>query len=163
MGGKPQALEHEPRRPLSDFDVAGDFVTANTVLAIQEHPERDEPFVQREGAVFKDGPDFNGELLLAALTLPYASSLEIEMLLALAVRARRPIGPSHRSHKPNANVWISKESDRLNQCGRNLQNIIHALIILGVAMVNQVIFCPYKEIDNFLWKYGERRQRSDNA
>ena len=62
-----ETVQDEPRRLLSDSQVAPDFIRANAVLAVYEHPQRDQPLVQGNGGVLEDSAHLNGELLAAAL------------------------------------------------------------------------------------------------
>src|SRR6266704_1608872 len=68
---KPDAVKHEPCRLLSDAEIAGDFVGANPVLAVGNHPHCDKPFVQRDRRILKDSPDLRSELpmMMYALAL----------------------------------------------------------------------------------------------
>jgi hypothetical protein len=47
----------EPRGLLCYADRAMNFVTADPILAIGDHPDSSEPLVQPERAVLKDGAD----------------------------------------------------------------------------------------------------------
>lgn len=71
--GQSEPVQHEPGGFLSDAKSASDFVGANPVLAIDHHPHSGEPLGQRDGAIFHDGADLDGKLLLQMLpaTLPH--------------------------------------------------------------------------------------------
>ena len=75
LHGEPDALKHEPAGPLSDSERTANFVAADPVLRIGNQPERANPFVVPDGAIFEDCPDAESELLfgLTALASPQLS------------------------------------------------------------------------------------------
>ncbi len=74
---KPDALEHEPRRLLSDPEGSSEFVRADPVLGVRSKPNGREPLVQSEGRVLEDRAELDAELLLTRLALPKAASREV--------------------------------------------------------------------------------------
>src|SRR5438874_10707254 len=58
------AMEHEPRTLLSNADGPRDLVGANAVPAIGEHPHCNEPLVQRDWRILKNGSNLATKLPL---------------------------------------------------------------------------------------------------
>src|SRR6266478_3054065 len=50
---KPDAVKHEPCGLLSDTESASHFIGTDSVLAVRNHPDSDEPFVQRKCGILK--------------------------------------------------------------------------------------------------------------
>src|SRR5690242_5153130 len=61
-------MQHEPCGLLSDLQIAGEFIRANPVLAIDEQPHCGKPLVQANGGILKDSSNFDGELPLGMVT-----------------------------------------------------------------------------------------------
>jgi hypothetical protein len=121
------AVEHEPRGLLSDAKGAANFVGANTVLAVGNHPNRHQPLVERQSGVLKDGPDFDGELALGVdtLTLPLTLILEEHHILAATGRAdHNPVRPAQLDHEVEAIVRVSEVDDCLLE-GLGLVHYLH--------------------------------------
>jgi hypothetical protein len=89
-------MEHEPCRLLSDPDGLGDLVAANAVLAIGEHPDHYQPFLQRDWGILEYGSDLCRKLavLVGALALPLTLGREIGHVLAATD------GTSHDAIRP---------------------------------------------------------------
>ncbi len=56
------------------FKIAGNLVTADTVLAVGDHPHCGQPLVQTDRRIFHDGADLDGELTLRMVTWHNAKS-----------------------------------------------------------------------------------------
>src|SRR5579872_3950156 len=86
---QPDAMQHEPSRLLSNFHIACNLVTADAILAVSDHPHRHEPLVERNGGIFHDGADFDGELAFGVMfgASPSAPFLAKFHSLAAARRA----------------------------------------------------------------------------
>ena len=115
LHGEPDAVQHEPRGLLGHAEPACQFVGADAVLAIGEHPEGGEPLVEPNGRVLKDRPELDGELLLAALALPDAASREEGDFLGLAQRAGRAIGPAELRDEFERGVGVREVADRFDE------------------------------------------------
>src|SRR5579859_2595867 len=59
------AMQHEPRRFLSDLEVAGNLVAADAVFAIHDEPDGSKPFVERDRRILEYGAALHAELLVA--------------------------------------------------------------------------------------------------
>ena len=102
LHGETNALEHEPRSLLCDMQIPVDFIAANAVLAVREHPHRTHPLIKSDGAVFHHGADFDGELLLASLAEPIAARRYERMFFRATPRTR------HKTLMPTEIHGISK-------------------------------------------------------
>lgn len=76
MPGQSEALEHEPCGLLSDPEATGNFATADTLLAIDQHPESSHPLVQAERRILEDRSNLERELLLTLVAEPNPPSLD---------------------------------------------------------------------------------------
>jgi hypothetical protein len=114
-----QPMKHEPSSLLRDSESAMDFVRGNTVLARDEHPESRKPLLQRDGRLFKDRPNFDGELATAVPAFPPFLGLQIVGIPAQvvagspAVRAVRSLRPAHEGDSINADLFVAKVLNRL--------------------------------------------------
>lgn len=113
---KADSVEHEPCGLLSDAKSAGHFVGTDTVLAVSNHPNSDEPLVQRKRGILKDSPDLHGELPLSmdALALPLALILEEHSVLTATGRASHlAVRPAQLNHELEAVVRVREVNDGL--------------------------------------------------
>ena len=114
LHGKAEPVHHEPCRLLSDAEVAGDFATTDSILAVNQQPETSHPLVHPEWTVLKNSSDFHCELFLAALAEPDAASRDKRMLVRAATWASDlPIGPPQRYGKHETAPRIGKMGYRL--------------------------------------------------
>src|SRR5436190_2671748 len=83
LHGETNAMEHEPCGLLGDLNILGDFVAADSIFAVSDHPHCHEPFVERDGGIFHDGSDLNGELAfgMMAAALPDAVRSALNLTL----------------------------------------------------------------------------------
>jgi hypothetical protein len=117
LHGEADAVEHEPRRLLSDAERAVDLVGGNAVLAVHDHPEAREPLVETDGRAFEDGPDLDGELLAARLrhALPNSACLEERHGLSRAVRARHAVRPPKAREEGQRHIGVREVADRAEE------------------------------------------------
>lgn len=95
LHGLTDAVKHEPCRLLGNADGAVQFVAADAVPAIADHPYCRHPLIQTNRRVLKDSADLDGELLLAAVAEPHATGFDEGVASRLAARADNlPIGPA---------------------------------------------------------------------
>ena len=108
---------HEPSRFLRNAKVPRHLVRADTVLAISDHPNASEPFVQAEGAVFEDRSHLGRELppRMLLFTFPHAARADKTNVRASAGRAMNAIWPTKADHHFVGHVWISKVLDRFEK------------------------------------------------
>src|ERR1039458_4395171 len=76
------AMQHEPRRLLRDLKSSRHLRAADSILAVDYHPEGRHPLVHAERRVLEDGSDLNAELLLASLAPPHQPCAQKRVLLA---------------------------------------------------------------------------------
>src|SRR5580704_2828777 len=69
-------VKHEPCRVLPDAESFAEFVAADAVLAVCQHPDRNHPLVESKRGIFHHGSDLDGELLLADVAEPQTASLD---------------------------------------------------------------------------------------
>jgi len=114
LQGEADAMKHEPSRLLSDLESAANFVGANPVLAVGEHPSRRKPLVEADGGILKDGSHLDGELALGVMagTLPDAARGAERHALGAASRADNPFRPAPRHKVVEAVIWIREVKNR---------------------------------------------------
>lgn len=71
LHGEANTVQHVPRGLLRDAERAGEFIRRHTILAVRQHPDRDEPLIETKRAVFKDGADLGAELALRVLLFAF--------------------------------------------------------------------------------------------
>ncbi len=114
LHGQSNAVEHEPRRLLGDFEVASEFAGADAVLGVGDTPDGDEPLVEAQGRVLEDGSNLDAELLSAVLRLalkqrprPHDANL-----IAAALRAGDyPVGILGPEHGLEAHLGVGEVAD----------------------------------------------------
>ncbi len=96
LHGKTDAVEHEPRRLLSDTQSPSKLTGANAVLGGSNDPHSGKPLFKSEWRVLKDGTYLDAELLSGVLVfaLPKATSRDELHSLASAGGAGNPIRPA---------------------------------------------------------------------
>ena len=99
LHSKPDAPEHEPRGLLCDAQVTPEFVGADPVPAVGEHPEGGEPLAETERRVLEDRPHLRAELSATDAALEDHASLQEYRLVGVAVGAADAIGPAHLDHE----------------------------------------------------------------
>jgi len=110
-------VEHEPRSLLGHAKGAAQLVAADSVLGIDQEPDRREPLLQADGRVLEDCPKLDAELLLAALALPDAAGLEEGLFLGATDRAGDAIRPTQASQEGEAYIGMGEVPDGANKAG----------------------------------------------
>lgn len=82
-----QPLQHEPCRLLRNTQSAVNLHTRNAILAINQHPESDHPFIKTERRILEDRVDLERELPIAATAEPELARLDEIVLFGTASRA----------------------------------------------------------------------------
>ena len=77
------------------------FVRADAILRVSNHPNCAEPFVERQWTVFKDRSDFHRELFFrrAVFAFPNASSGNESPVFGRATRALHAGRPTELNHE----------------------------------------------------------------
>jgi CheY-like chemotaxis protein len=108
------AMQHKPSRLLSDLHVSRNLVTADTVLAVGDHPHRHEPLIQSDCRILHDGSDLDGKLALGVVgtALP-EPTIRIEFNLVRSARRTDDlaIGPAPEGEIVNAVIGIREVND----------------------------------------------------
>jgi hypothetical protein len=95
LHGASDAVEHEPRRLLSDSKRTSNLATGNTIASVNDHPESRHPLIQAERRILKDRSNLDGELLVAPTAEPEPPRLDEVVFVRVAPRADDlPIGPA---------------------------------------------------------------------
>ncbi len=130
LQGQTNAVKHEPRGFLSDAKSARNFVGANPVLAVGEHPSRREPLVEADWRILEDGAHLDGELALGVMggTLPDTARGAKGNTRRAASRADNPFGPAACHKVVEAIIWIREVKNRFLEALR----FSHGLVLLKV-------------------------------
>src|ERR1035437_5851067 len=99
LQGKPDAVHNEPSGFLSHAKTASDFIAADSVLVVRNHPHRGEPLIESDWGILKNGANLDGELPLGVVAgaLPNAaSSVEFDALRATSGANHHTTGPALR-------------------------------------------------------------------
>jgi hypothetical protein len=107
LQGKPDAMHHEPCCFLSDSKIASNFITANSILAITQHPHSGKPFIKADGGILENGSNLDGELPLSMMAgaLPHATGWIELYPLRPASGADHAFGPALCHEIIKAIVW----------------------------------------------------------
>ena len=87
-------------------------MAADSVFAVDEHPQSGKPLLQRDRRILKDGLDLDGELASAVATLPALLSLDVVGILGIAIWALGASGPAHQGYGVNTDLLIAKVLNR---------------------------------------------------
>jgi len=118
LHGETDAMQHEPSGLLGDAERPVNFVGADAVLAVGDHPNCDKPFIERKRRILKDSPDFGRELLadMSGLAFPHAPGRDKAHVFASTGGAFDAIGPAALDHELEAVVRVREVGDGLLQC-----------------------------------------------
>lgn len=131
-------VEHKPCRFLGDSNRTVQFVGANAVLAVADHPDRRHPLVQTDRGVLKDRSDLDGELFLAALTEPNLASAHKRIGVRLTARARNfVIRPAH----PLGILERSVRVTEVNNCLLESYGLFHIWHLRPVSRLLLTVLC----------------------
>ena len=98
---------------------AAKLVRANSVFAIDQHPNGGHPFIQTKRGILKDRSHFDGELLLAAFAEPKQTSLDERVFVVPATWARdMSIRPAQIDRSDKCPLWITELNDSFLQAAR---------------------------------------------
>src|SRR5262249_558140 len=114
---KPDSVQHEPCRLLSNADGTGDLARRNSIAAIREHPHHRQPLFKRNRRILKHSSNLRGELAfwMDALALPLALILQKHNILPATGRAGDSVWPQFVSHVVQSVIRIGEEYDRILQ------------------------------------------------
>ena len=109
-------MVHEPCGFLGHAQGAGQFVARNTVLAVCDLPDRQEPGLERNRGILEDRADLDGKLTLRVLfaTLEAALLGQVARVRLIADGAGyRTVRPAHLDHVGVAVVRVRESLDGL--------------------------------------------------
>lgn len=125
------AVEHEPRGSLGDSDCPAEFVAADSILAVGNRPDCNEPFVQTKRRILEDRANLEAELLLATGSVAFDRAGSGRQFLAGIVAAlwagdlsARPFDRTHeivavRGLRKVANGFEEGLGDCVHLCSSN--------------------------------------------
>ena len=115
--GFADTVHHKPCASLSNANGSGQFIAANPVLAVCQHPSSNQPLVDADGGILPDGSDLDGELFarMLALALPHAASQDEAHVFASAGWTLDAVRPAQIDHVIKAVVGVSEVQDGLLQ------------------------------------------------
>jgi len=134
LHSKSNTVKHEPCRLLGDLQIAGDFVTTDSILAVSDQPRCGEPLVERDRGIFHDGPDLDGELplrVMAAALPPTPIGVVLHFVRAAGRAYYFAIWPAAKRKVVNAVVRIREVNDCLLKAfgfhwlNSNGMNVLH--------------------------------------
>src|SRR6266851_2331291 len=98
-------MQNKPSRLLSDSQIAANFIGANPVFAVDEHPQSGKPLVERDCTVLENRSDLDGELLVTLFALPAALSLKVVVLSMSTLGTYRAVRPAESGNRVNAGLF----------------------------------------------------------
>ncbi len=146
LQGKPDTVHHEPSGFLSYAKATTDFITADAVLVVGDHPHCGEPLVEADRGILKDSANLDGELPLGVVAgaLPHtAARIEFDALGAAVGADHHAIRPALGNHLPQAIVGVGIEEDCfLKGLGFAHVFVLHKRNTTPNKWMSQVICCP---------------------
>ena len=146
---KPDALKHKPCGLLSDAEGSAYFVGTDSVLAVGKHPHGDEPLIERQGGIFKNGSNLHAELLAGMLSLAFphpASGDETNVIAATGGADDLAIRPAALDHEVEAVVGVREIDDGLlESLWLGTHGVPHKNNYPINAFLSQVYYCPSKK------------------
>lgn len=146
LHGETNPMEHEPCGLLSDAKSAANLVRANTVFAVRNHPNSDEPLVERERGILKNSSHFAGELLASVFpfAFPHPASRDESNIIAATSGAFDAIRPTARHDEVEAVVRVGEVNDGLLECSWLFHGVPQCSNRSRNAILSQVYYCPYR-------------------
>lgn len=126
-------VQHEPSRLLSNADRAGEFVAADSILAIGDCPHGNEPLIQTEWAGLKNRPDARRELFAAFFAPHDVAGGNLADALAVAMGAGDFAGrPLDVPHVGFGHAGIGEVADGFHESFRGVHSAF--LLRCGLAI-----------------------------
>jgi len=131
LHGEPDTMEHEPGGLLCDAERSAQFVGADTILVVDDHPHGGQPLVQPDRAVLEDGAVFDRELPLGVfcLTLPAALIGKEGSFCAATSRAGEAVGPADAHHEVKAGIGVGEVLDGFEESLRSVHVMLPSVHI----------------------------------
>ena len=126
LHGFTNPMQHEPCGVLPDAQSFTQFVAADSVFAVCQHPQSNHPLIEAERRVLKDRSDFNRELFLALVAKPDAASPNKRVLgFAASWTGHIATGPAKTNGSVEGPLRIAKVNDGFLESFRG----VHAEIV----------------------------------
>jgi len=145
LQGKPDAMHHEPCSFLSNPEAASYFITANSILAITQHPNGGKPLIEADSGILKNGSNLNRELPLGmmARALPRAPRRIEFHFFRPASGADHAFGPTLCHEIIKAISWAREVDYRfLKGFGFAHDCVPHKQNHTKLKWMSQVNYCP---------------------
>jgi hypothetical protein len=152
-----EPMKHEPRGLLTNAKRSAEFVTADSVFAVDHHPQGRKPLSQTKRRILKNRPDLDAKLLPAFLALPTLLRSKV-IVFGVPTRGafRLTLMPSHPSYSLNTHIFTGVISDSFLQGLWVLCVVCHAQNAITHFLVSQGNYCPSDcgPMRSFLFKMG---------
>ncbi len=125
LHGEADTVKHEPRGFLCDPHAPRQFVGADAVLRVRQHPQRGKPLVETDGAVLEDRAEFHRELPPTIAALPNPPSLEKAGILRVARGAEHAMRPAQRDQEGERDIGVREVADCVVQGVGEVQGLRH--------------------------------------
>src|SRR2546425_9680982 len=99
-------MQNKPCGFLSDTKIACNLIAAHSILAVDEHPQGREPFIQGDGGIFKNSSELHRELPPALFALPTLLCLEVVVIRLFASWTHGTIRPAKLGNGVNADLLV---------------------------------------------------------
>jgi hypothetical protein len=110
-----KSMIHKPSSLLSDTQSLAEFVRANAVLHIDDHPKGRKPLVQTYRRILEYGSNFGAKLFAAFSALPDATGGYEHRIASFAVRASDSFGPTNLNHESKGIISVGEVFNRFQQ------------------------------------------------
>jgi len=110
-------MEHEPRGLLGDIQVAGDFVAANPIFAIDYEPHGHKPLIERERTVLEDRTNLDRELppIVFLAAFPESPCFQEADFFGAASRTANTVRPTGSHQQRQCAVTVGEITNRFDQ------------------------------------------------
>src|SRR6266542_556240 len=123
---KTDALQHEPRRLLSNTQTTVKLIRANSILAVSGQPHCRKPFVETDRRIFKDRSDLHRKLLfrMRVLALPQFRVFKKRHFLGATMRTLHATRPAQSDKKLQTHIGVREISDSFKKRFRCFHNCL---------------------------------------
>ena len=109
------SMIHKPSGFLSDAKMLSEFIRANAVLHVYDHPDGRKPLVQAYRRILEYGSRLGAKLFPARLAFPDATGRDEAMFGRIAPRASNAFGPMNLNHKVQRVIAVGEILNRGQQ------------------------------------------------
>lgn len=122
-----QAMQDEPRRLLSDFQVFGERGRGDALGVVRDEPDRHEPLAQRQFRILEDRPDFDRKALAALAALERLAVAEMVDAVAGAIGAKLAVAPADRTQMIDAGLFVREGVHQVKK-GVEIEHVCRPLL-----------------------------------